>query len=137
MNTQIRGKFECDLIMVFVPLWFWARFPAPSDLDSQSALHPLTALRQWQCTVDMISYKDQNHKIALVSKQWPWYSFKIPYLLKSSRNERTIFLRHTLSLSYISSGFVSFRGFEPQLRRYFFLKSDIKWAFSYILIHFQ
>ena len=28
-----------------------------------------------------------------------------------------------------------FRGFEPQLRRYFFLKSDIKWAFSYILIY--
>ena len=74
--TKIHGKFECDLIMVFVPLCFWARFPAPSDLDSQSALHPLTALRQWQCTVDMISYKDQNHKIALVSKQCPWDFFK-------------------------------------------------------------
>ena len=76
INTKIHGKFECDLIMVFVPLCFWARFPAPSDLDSQSALHPLTALRQWQCTVDMISYKDQNHKIALVSKQCPWDFFK-------------------------------------------------------------
>ena len=28
-----------------------------------------------------------------------------------------------------------FRGFEPQPRRYFFLKSDIKWAFSYVLIY--
>ena len=28
-----------------------------------------------------------------------------------------------------------FRGFEPHPRRYFFLKSDIKWAFSYILIY--
>ena len=28
-----------------------------------------------------------------------------------------------------------FRGFEPQLRRYFFLKSDTKWAFLYILIY--
>ena len=28
-----------------------------------------------------------------------------------------------------------FRGFEPQPRRYFFLKSDLNWAFLYILIH--
>ena len=28
-----------------------------------------------------------------------------------------------------------FRGFEPHPRRYSFLKSDLKWAFSYILIY--
>ena len=65
---------------------------------------------------------------------------RLPFLGKSSKvgsKWENIFLAIGLWSSQISSGNVSFRGFEPQPRRYFFQKSNIKWAFSYILIHFQ
>ena len=40
-------------------------------------------------------------------------------------------------LFVFSPKIVFFRGFEPHSRKYFFLKYDLKWAFSVILIHFQ
>ena len=49
--------------------------------------------------------------------------------LKSYPNERTFLSRSGFNLHRFLLVLSHFRGFEPQPRTYFFLKSDIKWAF--------
>ena len=59
------------------------------------------------------------HKVRVIAKVT-----KAQYIgltLLSSHAQKTLSCRDSI--------FVSFHGFEPQPRRFFFLKSDTKWAF--------
>ena len=49
--------------------------------------------------------------------------------LKSYSNKRTFSWHSGFDGHRFLQVMSHFRGFEPQLRRFFFLKSDIKWAF--------
>ena len=70
--------------------------------------------------------------------KWPMYS-----ILRNKR--RPMFINFEFELKPVHYNILDnallqsnqFRGFEPQPRNLFLKKSDIKWAFSYILIYFQ
>ena len=57
------------------------------------------------------------------------------YTLKSIIFNSTLTVRTSSDYHRFLQVLSHFRGFEPQPRRLFFLKSDIKWAFSYVLIY--
>ena len=74
-------------------------------------------------------YLSQTEKISEIKPPLK----EVNKVLKSYSNERTFSWHSGFEGHRFLQVLSHFRGFEPHLRRYFFLKSDIKWTF----LHFD